>query len=73
MTEQSNQFLESYQKLEEISKKLQGNQNKAAMLDELAPMLEEASKSYRVCKERIDAVKKQIEQFKHNSSREQIR
>ncbi|AIT08922.1 hypothetical protein LO80_02290 [Candidatus Francisella endociliophora] len=63
MATQSKKFAKNYQILEEINEKLQDAQDNPALLDELAPMLEQASKSYKLCKERIAAAQKFIDEF----------
>ncbi|ASG67674.1 hypothetical protein fh0823_03750 [Francisella halioticida] len=63
MATQSKKFAKNYETLEQINEKLQDNQDNPALLDELAPMLEQASKSYKLCKERIDAAQKFIDEF----------
>ncbi|API87022.1 exodeoxyribonuclease VII small subunit [Francisella uliginis] len=63
MATQSKKFAKNYEVLEQINEKLQDNQDNPALLDELAPMLEQASKSYKLCKERIDAAQKFIDEF----------
>lgn len=63
MATQSKKFAKNYQVLEEINEKLQDEQDNPALLDELAPMLEQASKSYKLCKERIAAAQKFIDEF----------
>jgi exodeoxyribonuclease VII small subunit len=63
MATQSKKFAKNYEILEQINEKLQDNQDNPALLDELAPMLEQASKSYKLCKERIDAAKQFIDEF----------
>ncbi|AJI52744.1 exodeoxyribonuclease VII small subunit [Francisella philomiragia] len=63
MATQSKKFAKNYQILEEINEKLQDQQDNPALLDELAPMLEQASKSYQLCKERIAAAQKFIDEF----------
>ncbi|MED7820341.1 MULTISPECIES: exodeoxyribonuclease VII small subunit [unclassified Francisella] len=63
MTTQSKKFAKNYEILEQINEKLQDNQDTPTLLDELAPMLEQASKSYKLCKERIDAAQKFIDEF----------
>jgi len=63
MATQSKKFAKNYEILEEINEKLQDSQDNPALLDELAPMLEQASKSYKVCKERIEAAQKFIDEF----------
>jgi exodeoxyribonuclease VII small subunit len=63
MTTQSKKFAKNYEILEEINEKLQDGPDNPALLDELAPMLEQASKSYKICKERIAAAQKFIDEF----------
>ena len=63
MTTQSKKFAKNYEILEEINEKLQDGQDNPTLLDELAPMLEQASKSYKICKERIAAAQKFIDEF----------
>ncbi|GAB4223434.1 MAG: hypothetical protein Kow0076_5820 [Francisella sp.] len=63
MTKQSKQFAKNYEILAEINEKLQDEQDNPALLDELAPMLEQASKSYKLCKDRIAAAQKFIDEF----------
>lgn len=48
-------FNENYQKLNEIAKQLR-NQDEPD-IDALVPMVEEATKAYQVCKQRIEDVK----------------
>lgn len=50
-----NNFNTSYQQLNAIAQKLR-NQTEPD-IDALVPMVEEASKAYQICKQRIDAVK----------------
>jgi exodeoxyribonuclease VII small subunit len=66
MIEQTNTYAESYAILEAINKKLQNGQNNANLIDELAPMIAEATKSYQLCSERIKAAEKVLEE--HNKS-----
>ncbi|APC97972.1 exodeoxyribonuclease VII small subunit [Francisella frigiditurris] len=63
MATQSKKFARNYEILEEINEKLQDGQDNPALLDELAPLLEQASKSYKFCKERILAAQKFIDEF----------
>ncbi|MFC4892701.1 exodeoxyribonuclease VII small subunit [Pseudofrancisella aestuarii] len=63
MATQSKKFARNYEILEEINEKLQDGQDNPALLDELAPLLEQASKSYKLCKERILAAQKFIDEF----------
>ena len=54
---------QNYQTLEQINAKLQSGQNNPHIIDELAPMLQAASKSYQVCKARIEAAEKFVAEF----------
>ncbi|MDE5014511.1 hypothetical protein NAI47_10275, partial [Francisella tularensis subsp. holarctica] len=63
MATQSKKFAKNYEILAEINEKLQEQQDNPALLDELAPMLEQASKCYQLCKERIAASHKIIDEF----------
>jgi exodeoxyribonuclease VII small subunit len=54
----SQNFRESYQKLQQIANSL--TQNREIDIDQLIPMVDEATKAYQVCKERIDAVEKAL-------------
>ncbi len=67
MTE-STTYAQNYQTLEQINAKLQSGQNNPNIIDELAPMLEAASKSYQVCKARIDAAEKFVAEFDKSSN-----
>lgn len=59
----STTYAKNYQTLEQINAKLQSGQNNPNIIDELAPMLESASKSYQMCKARIDAAEKFVAEF----------
>lgn len=67
MTE-STTYAQNYQTLEQINAKLQNGQNNPNIIDELAPMLEAASKSYQICKARIDAAEKFVAEFEKTSN-----
>ncbi len=67
MTESST-YAQNYQTLEQINAKLQSGQNNPNIIDKLAPMLEAASKSYQVCKARIDAAEKFVAEFDKSSN-----
>ncbi|WP_395947765.1 exodeoxyribonuclease VII small subunit [Caedibacter taeniospiralis] len=60
---ESSTYAQNYQTLEQINAKLQSGQNNPNIIDELAPMLEAASKSYQVCKARIEAAEKFVAEF----------
>lgn len=47
-------YKNSYQKLEEIANRLA--QNESVDIDELVPMVDEATRAYQNCKSRIEAV-----------------
>ncbi|MBN2646483.1 MAG: exodeoxyribonuclease VII small subunit [Thiotrichales bacterium] len=53
-------FQENYQKLQQIATQLGHNQE--VDLDQLIPLVDEASKAYQICKERIEAVEKALNQ-----------
>lgn len=62
-----NSFNNSYQQLNAIAQKLR-NQSEPD-IDALVPMVEEATKAYQVCKQRIDDVKQALkEHFKEQES-----
>lgn len=65
MTKQSNSYADNYEKLEAINQKLQSEQDNPNIIDELAKMLEQASKSYMLCKKRIDAAEKLVLDFEN--------
>jgi len=50
----SESFKENYQKLQEISQTL--SQSQEVDIDELVPMVDEATRAYNLCKQRIEAV-----------------
>jgi len=70
MTKQSNSYADNYEKLESINKKLQSEQDNPNIIDELAKMLEQASKSYMLCKKRIDAAEKLVSDFENKADSE---
>ena len=53
-------FRENYAKLQDIANKLAHDQE--VDIDQLIPMVDEASKAYAICKDRIDAVEKALNQ-----------
>ena len=50
----SESFKENYQKLQEIAQTL--SQSQEVDIDELVPMVDEATRAYNMCKQRIEAV-----------------
>ena len=51
-------FMENYNKLKEISSELMNSTDPD--IDKLIPMVDEATESYKYCKERLDNVKKAL-------------
>jgi len=70
MTEPSKTYADNYRQLEAINEKLQNDQHNPEMIDALAPMLEQASKSYQLCKSRIEAAAKFIAAFEKETQSE---
>lgn len=54
----SENFNENYQKLNDIAQKLRAQSDPD--IDALVPMVEEATKAYKHCKTRIEAVQKAL-------------
>ncbi|WP_040725032.1 exodeoxyribonuclease VII small subunit [Thiomicrorhabdus sp. Kp2] len=54
MTQSAESFKENYQKLQEIAQKLANSGE--VDIDELVPMVDDATRAYQLCKSRIDAV-----------------
>ncbi len=54
MTKTAESFKENYQKLQEIAQKL--SDSSEVDIDELVPMVDEATRAYQLCKSRIEAV-----------------
>ena len=54
MTQTSESFKENYQKLQQIAQKLSDTSD--VDIDELVPMVDEATRAYQLCKSRIEAV-----------------
>jgi len=50
--------------------KLQNNQNNPTIIDELAPLLEAASKSYQICKDRLNSTEKFLAEFSKEDKKE---
>ena len=63
MSNKTDTYSEHYKLLEEINQKLHSDHEKPYIIDQLAPMLEQASKSYKICKSRIDGAEKLIAKF----------
>jgi exodeoxyribonuclease VII small subunit len=54
MTQSAESFKENYQKLQEIAQKLANSGE--VDIDELVPMVDDATRAYQLCKSRIEAV-----------------
>ena len=58
MSSQSTSFLENYRKLREISQQL--NSPQQIDVDQLVPLVEQATVAYKACKARIDEVERML-------------
>jgi len=54
MTQSAESFKENYQKLQDIAQKLANSGE--VDIDELVPMVDDATRAYQLCKSRIEAV-----------------
>ena len=54
MTQTTESFKENYSKLQNIAQKLSNTEE--VDIDELVPMVDEATRAYQLCKSRIEAV-----------------
>lgn len=54
MAESPESFKDNYQKLQEIAQKLANSSE--VDIDELVPMVDDATRAYQLCKSRIEAV-----------------
>lgn len=54
MADKAQSYQENYAKLQEIAQKLSNSD--AIDIDELVPMVDEATRAYQVCQSRIEAV-----------------
>lgn len=66
----SDSFRANYAKLQEIAQKLSNTDE--VDIDELVPMVDEATRAYQLCKSRIEAVEsalnKRLDQDSHNEA-----
>jgi len=67
MNNNSQGFNENYKKLKEISDDLSRQSQGEPDIDGLLPKVEEATKAYKACKERLDAVEKALAEQLPNS------
>ncbi|MCF6254194.1 MAG: exodeoxyribonuclease VII small subunit [Thiomicrorhabdus sp.] len=68
MTQTSESFKENYQKLQEIAQKLSNSSE--VDIDELVPMVDEATRAYQLCKSRIEAVESALSNRLENDSKQ---
>lgn len=66
MSKKQETFKENYQKLQEISQKLANSEE--VDIDELVPMVDEATRAYNLCKSRIEAVESALNSRLDNDS-----
>ncbi|WP_127470894.1 exodeoxyribonuclease VII small subunit [Thiomicrorhabdus aquaedulcis] len=60
MSQAAESFKYNYAKLQEIAQKLSNNDD--VDIDELVPMVDEATRAYQLCKSRIEAVETALSQ-----------
>lgn len=60
MSQAAESFKYNYAKLQEIAQKLSNNDD--VDIDELVPMVDEATRAYQLCKSRIEAVETALNQ-----------
>jgi exodeoxyribonuclease VII small subunit len=64
MSQAAESFKYNYAKLQEIAQKLSNNDD--VDIDELVPMVDEATRAYQLCKSRIEAVETALNQRLEN-------
>lgn len=60
MSQGAESFRDNYQKLQQIAQKL--SDSSEIDIDELVPMVDEATKAYQLCKSRIESVESALHQ-----------
>jgi len=63
MNEDTTTYAYNYKVLSNACAKLEQDSDKPEMIDELAELLKNTSESYKMCKNRIDAAQKYIDEF----------
>ncbi len=63
-SDQTESYAENYARIKEIAAQLRDQQEPD--IDQLVPMVEQANAAYRVCKTRLDAVKKALAEMLGN-------
>ncbi|VAW43891.1 Exodeoxyribonuclease VII small subunit [hydrothermal vent metagenome] len=69
MTQTAESFKENYQKLQEIAQKL--SDASEVDIDELVPMVDEATRAYQLCKSRIEAVESALTNRLENENKKE--
>ncbi len=67
MTQTAESFKENYQKLQKIAQKL--SDTSEVDIDELVPMVDDATRAYQLCKSRIEAVESALSNRLENDSK----
>lgn len=62
-------FKENYATLEKIAQRLAQDEN--IDIDELVPLVDHATQAYQVCKERLDAVEKALQERLNRETEEE--
>ena len=70
MSRKKSNFTDNYQKLYEIASTLRNKQDNID-IDQLIPMVEEATKAYNACKSRLERVQQALQQHFHEESDEE--
>jgi exodeoxyribonuclease VII small subunit len=60
MSQPAESFKDNFNKLQEIAQKLSNTQE--VDIDELVPMVDDATRAYKLCQSRIDAVEQALSQ-----------
>ena len=72
MTEKTEGFNKNYKTLKKIAEELrQQEQAEEPNIDALLPMVEEATKAYRACKERLNAIEAALLEIESDEIREE--
>jgi exodeoxyribonuclease VII small subunit len=69
MKEEHQKFTPNYEELKQIAEHLRVQRE--VNIDELIPMIEKATKAYKICKNRLEEVKVALEQYMPQGAEEQ--
>ena len=61
MSEKTESFNQNYEILKNIAEKLRNQRE--PNIDELIPMIEQATRAYKICQERLEAVKIALQEY----------